>query len=380
MKDLNEIRNNIDEIDSQLVELFNRRMELAGEVAAYKAQNNLPITNTGREREILTRVAEQSNEGCELYTKLLFSTLFDVSKSYQSRLLNKAGKVSDSIKAAIESTPKMFPSKAVVACQGVEGAYSQLACDKLFQLPSIMYFNRFDGVFTAVEKGLCQYGILPIENSSYGSVGEVYDLMKKHNFYIVRSIRLRVNHTLLAKPGAKLSEIREIFSHEQAIGQCSEFLKEHPLVKVTVVANTAIAAKRAAADDSGHSAAISSRNCADLYGLTVLSDEVQNSDNNYTRFICISKEHEIYPGASRISLMLTCPHEPGSLYRLLAKFASAGLNVSKLESRPIPGKDFEFMFYFDLETSVYSEDALRVLADLENSLEYCNYLGSYTEV
>lgn len=379
MKKIEQTRKEIDRIDDELVRLFAERMKAAGEVASYKAEHGLPVLNSAREREILARVAKASGEGNELYVKLLFSTLFDVSKSYQTRLLGKPGEMTRRITEALKSTPQVFPDQAVVACQGIEGAYSQLACEKLFSLPSVMYFTRFDGVFSAVEKGLCRYGILPIENSSYGSVGEVYDLMKQYRFFIVRSVRLRIEHTLLARPGAKEEDIREIFSHPQAIGQCSEFLKRRPDIKVTVVENTAVAARRAAEDESGRSAAISSRSCAALYGLTVLSDKVQNSDNNYTRFICISKEHEIYPGASKISLMLTCPHEPGSLYRLLAKFAAAGLNVSKLESRPIPGKDFEFLFYFDLEASVYREEVLRVLDDLEQTLEYCTYLGSYTE-
>lgn len=378
--DIAQSRKRIDEIDDEITRLFNERMQTVVEVAKYKQENGLPVLNSAREREIISRVCNASEEGTELYTKLLFTTLFDVSKSYQTKILHKGGTLGDLISNSLKNTPDLFPAKAVVACQGIEGAYSQMACEKVFSLPSIMYFNRFDGVFGAVEKGLCRYGILPIENSSYGSVGEVYDLMKKYNFYIVRSVKLRVNHTLLGKHGADVNSIKEIFSHEQAIGQCSEFLKKHPFVKVTVVENTAVAARMAAADETGRSAAISSKSCAGLYGLSVLSDEVQNSDNNYTRFICISKEPEIYPGASRISLMLTCPHSPGSLYRLLSKFSAAGLNISKLESRPIPGKDFEFMFYFDLDASVYSDDTLAVLSDLEENLEYFNYLGSYTEV
>jgi len=169
-------------------------------------------------------------------------------------------------------------------------------------------------------------------------------------------------------------------SHEQAIGQCSEFLREHKDIKITVCENTAMAAQMVANSDRTDLAAISSKNCADLYGLTVLNSSIQNSEINYTRFICISKELEIYPGADKISLMLTLPHCPGSLYTTIAKFAALGLNLTKLESRPIPGKDFEFMFYFDFEASIYSEEVIRLLCDLEAGPDQFEFLGSYSEI
>ena len=171
----------------------------------------------------------------------MYNTIFDISRSYQQRYMTQKTELSNHIARAIEATPEMFPRKAVVACQGVEGAYSQQACDKLFALPDIMYFKRFEGVFQAIEGGLCRYGVLPIENSSYGSVTEVYDLMRKYRFSIVRSVRLKIDHRLLAKPGVRLENVREIISHEQAIGQCGEFLKGLKDVKVTVCENTAMA-------------------------------------------------------------------------------------------------------------------------------------------
>jgi len=236
-----------------------------------------------------------------------------------------------------------------------------MACDRIFSLPNILYFRHFEGVFQAVQNGLCRYGILPIENSSYGSVTKVYDLMKKYDFHIAKSLKMLISHALLAKPETRMETITEIVSHEQAIGQCSEFLREHKDIKITVCENTAMAAQMVANSDRTDLAAISSKNCADLYGLTVLNSSIQNSEINYTRFICISKELEIYPGADKISLMLTLPHCPGSLYTTIAKFAALGLNLTKLESRPIPGKDFEFMFYFDFEASIYSEEVIRLL-------------------
>ncbi len=247
-------------------------------------------------------------------------------------------------------------------------------------MPNTMYFNSFESVFNAVEKGLCQYGVLPIENSSAGSVTEVYDLMMRHKFYIVKSLKLHINHALVAKKGIALSDIKEIISHEQALQQCSEFLKALPNVKITVFENTATAAKYVAECDRTDIAALSSPECAKLYGLDILKEDVQNNQNNYTRFICIAKNMEIYAGANKISLMLSIAHEPGSLYEMIGKIACQGFNLTKLESRPIPGKDFEFRFYFDIEGSVYSPSVLTLLKDMEISAEKLSFLGCYSEM
>ena len=232
--DLQEIRAHIDGIDDELVRLFERRMALAGDVAAYKREQGLPVSDRTREREIVSRVTQGMDEQNAAYTKVLFSTLFDLSRSAQDRALQGPSALTDAIRAAAENTPREFPSGATVAVQGREGAYSSFACDRLFQRPSIMYFSTFESVFQAVEKGFCRYGILPIENSLYGSVTEVYDLMSKYNFHIARSVRIKIDHALLAKKGTALSDIREIVSHEQALGQCADFIKSLGDVRVTV--------------------------------------------------------------------------------------------------------------------------------------------------
>ena len=378
--DLQEIRTQIDGIDDELVRLFERRMALAGDVAAYKREQGLPVSDRTREREIVSRVTQGMDEQNAAYTKVLFSTLFDLSRSAQDRALQGPSALTDAIRAAAENTPREVPSGATVAVQGREGAYSSFACDRLFQRPSIMYFSTFESVFQAVEKGFCRYGILPIENSLYGSVTEVYDLMSKYNFHIARSVRIKIDHALLAKKGTELSDIREIVSHEQALGQCADFIKSLGDVRVTVCSNTAEAARAAAESGRNDIAALASPDCASLYGLSVLKTSVQNSDNNHTRFICISKDIEVYPGANRISLMLTLPHRPGSLYRMMARFAALGLNLTKLESRPIEGLDFEFMFYFDIEADVCAAPVLGLLGDLDRAPETFNFLGAYSEL
>jgi chorismate mutase/prephenate dehydratase len=262
----------------------------------------------------------------------------------------------------------------------VEGAYSQLACEKIFRYPSITYFRTFADVFSAIESGQCRYGILPIENSLAGSVNSVYDQMIRHHCYIVRSARIRIDHTLLALPGAKPDQIREVCSHEQAIQQCSAFLAAHPEWHVNVCSNTAAAARMVRDSGRADMAAISSAHCAPLYGLDILASGIQNNSNNHTRFICISKKPEIFPGASRTSLMLVLPDRPGALYQLLSRFNAQGINLTKLESRPIPGRDFEFMFYFDLDVSVASPSFARLIEELDATLDQFTYLGSYSEV
>ena len=378
--DLQEARNSISRIDEELTSLFVKRMELSKEIAAYKKDNHMSVFDRSREREVVNHVCDLAGKDFESYIRVLYGTLLDVSRSYQRQLIGASSSLKERVQEAIRNTDPVFPSRAVVACQGVEGAYSQNACDKLFSLPNIMYFNSFSGVFQAVESGLCRYGILPIENSTAGSVNEVYDLMKKHNFYIVRSIKLRIDHNLLAKKGTKLSDIKEIYSHQQALDQCSEFLKSLKGVKITVCENTAVAAKFVAESERNDVAAISSKNCAELYSLSVLSNTVQNNDNNYTRFICISKSLEIYPGADKVSMMFSIAHKPGALYNVVSRFSTLGLNLTKLESRPMPGKDFEFLFYFDLNASIYDEKVPELLGEFDDEFDQFTFLGSYSEM
>ena len=376
---ISEIRDRIDRIDDELAGLFAERLSLVEEIANNKKAENLPILNTAREREIITRLTEGKPDVMAGYTKTLYTTIFDLSRCHQAKMLSTSSKVAAEIRSALENTPELFPKSAVVACQGTKGANSMTACERLFERPSIMYFNTFEGVFGAVDKDLCRYGVLPIENSLHGSVTDIYDLMNKYRFSIVQSVKLKINHVLLAKPGVKITDIREIYSHEQALGQCSEFLKGMNIA-IEACENTAMAAKMISEGDAKDVAAISSIQCAELYNLVVLSEDIQNSDNNYTKFICISKRPEIYPGARKISLMTTVSHRPGSLYQLIAKFAALGINLTKLESRVMPNKDFEAMFYFDFDLSVHDNDAIfNLFSQLEGGNDKFVFLGCYSE-
>ena len=232
--DLNAVRERINAIDDQIVDLFVERMKASADVASAKAEKNLPVLDLRREQAVLEKVMERGGEEFEIYINKLYQTIFDISKSYQAGLLTKETALSEEILKNIADPHMEFPRKAVVACQGVEGSYAARACDRLFALPSKMYFSNFESVFNAVESGLCRYGVLPIENSSAGSVTEVYDLMVRHKFYIVKSIKLHISHALLAKPGVKLEDVKEVVSHTQALQQCSNFLKANPNIKVTI--------------------------------------------------------------------------------------------------------------------------------------------------
>ncbi len=377
---LEAIREQLNGIDDQMTALFARRMRLCQDVAEYKKEQGLPILDSGRERQIMNRVTAQAGEELEHYTKLLYQTLFNVSRACQAEKMYGASTLMDTLENAAKNVKKTMPNRALVACQGTEGAYSQKICDQMFEFADILYMNTFNDVFNAVERGMCPYGVLPIENSTAGSVTQVYDLMEKHHFHIVRAGRQRIDHRLLALPGVDLADVKEIVSHEQALRQCGAFLAAHPGVKVTPMENTAVAAAFVAQAGRRDLAAIASQECEALYGLEMLSDNVSDTGSNATRFICIAKDLEVYEGADKISLMLSAAHRPGALYRLLSHIAVMGLNLTKLESRPIPGKDFEFRFFFDIEGSILNENVRRLMEQLKRESDQFVFLGNYEEL
>ncbi len=378
---LEELRKKIDTLDDEIAKLYLERQSVVKKIGEEKARNRTAVADPSREKQIIARVTKSADDEQKIYLKRVFETIMETSRAYQRRLVAPVSPLADELRRVLMEGKKYFPVSSTVACQGVEGSYSSIAADKLFEIADITYFRNFEGVFQAVEKGLCDYGVLPIENSAVGSVNAVYDLMKKHRFYIVRSIKLKVCHHLLAKKGVKISDIKEIFSHEQAIGQCAEYLQKFAKdVKITACPNTAVAAEKVAASDRTDVACISSRNCADLYDLGILDGNIQDNDSNYTRFICISKNLQVFAPAGKISIMMTLPHESGSLNRVLNKFSTLGLNLTKLESRPLPGTDFEFMFYFDFEGQIENSDTLALIAELDRGSEQFFFLGSYYEV
>lgn len=378
---LEEIRKEINEIDEELIRLFVRRMKAAEEVAEAKRVGGIPVTNPAREREILAKAAKAVGPDLENEVCHLFTTLMAISRGRQRAELAMGTDFMKSIEDAVKNTPEQFPTAATVACTGVEGAYAQQALCRMVKFPKILYFKSFDDVFTAVENGMCEYGVLPVENSAVGSVTPVYDLMAKHDFKIVKSLKLRIRHVLLAPHGVKLSDIKEVSSHPYALAQCSNFLKKLDGVRQVPDSNTAAAASALVKSGRKDAAVIASRECAELYGLSVLEEDISDIASNYTRFICISRKCEIYPDAHKFSLLMGLGHHPGALSDILVKFAAVGVNLSKLESRPVPGSDFEFRFIFDFEASPRDSKIVRLLAGFatDPEIEHFNFLGAYAE-
>ena len=379
--DLSQVRVRIDEIDRELMRLFCERMDIAADVAAAKRETGKAVFDPARERQKLATVAGMVPQARRPQALALMNLLMSMSKAEQLALL-KRGADSSTLaraRASLLSAETPFPEVATVACQGVEGAYSQLAACRLFKVPSISYAPDFAGVIRAVSEGACEFGVLPIENSTAGSVNAVYDLLAESGLAIVRSCRLKVEHNLMARPGCSLAGIREVVSHEQALAQCAGYL-ERLGVSTRVCENTARAARIVSESGRDDLAALSSRSCAGLYGLDILGEAVQDSDSNYTRFVVVCAEPRIYPGATRTSLMVTLRHEPGSLYRVLERIYALDVNLVKLESRPIPGRDFQFAFYFDVECAVGSPAFGPLLDALDDVCETVTYFGSYQEV
>ena len=380
MPDLSDIRQRIDAIDTQISALFLERMEAAADVAEYKRSTGKPVFDRSRERDNIARASARVPENLASYAAVLETVLMEASREAQYQRLGIKSPTAAEVSIALGEQPAFFPQQADVACQGVEGAYQQIACDRLFKRPSISYFNSFEGVFKAVEQGFCQFGVLPIENSTAGSVNHVYDLMMRYDFHIVRTCRLKIDHNLLVRPGTHLEDVQVVYSHQQAINQCADYLSHIPGVRIHVCENTAIASQRVAESDLPNVAAIASRSCAELYGLEIADSSIQDQQNNYTRFACISKDLTIYPGADRTSLMAVVSNEPGSLYKVLARFYALDVNLIKLESRPIPDRDFEFMFYFDVECPAAAPEFQTLMNSLSDVCQDLRYLGSYSEV
>ena len=365
------VRSEIEAIDDEIAGLFRRRMELVEATVGGRS-------DPAAERATLSRVAELVGPELERGALELFTAMFGVARA-RRRVLSKgeAPVVGEIRRAAAAGAP--FPTRAVVACPGAEGSYAQQATSLMFQAPTILYFSGFESVFEAVEKGLCPYGILPVENSAAGSVVQVYDLMVRHRFRIVRSVRVKVDHVLLGLPGATLAGIREVASHPHALAQCGAFLKAHPHIRVVPGTNTAVAAKELAKGGDPSRAVIASRACAELYGLDILDEGVSDAAFNCTRFICLSRDMLVTPDADKFSVMMSLPHRPGSLNAIISRFAASGVNLTKLESRPIPGMDFEFRFTFEFEASPTDPGVLGIISELaqDPEIEGFTFLGAY---
>jgi len=372
---LDDIRGEIDSIDGELLKLFLRRMELTDDVARYKARNNMPIFQSEREKSILRSVSESCPGEFETSARFLFSNIMDISKCRQ------ISEISPDCPILHSTKPKKEPS---VSVQGVEGAYGHAAYNALFGETGgkVRFCGTFAEVFEAVEGGDADYGIVPIENSTAGEIAANMDLLEKHRVYINRTVTVRCSHILAAKHGVREEDIKILFGHEQAIRQCSEYIDEHEGLTVIPYHNNASAAQMVSENKSRELGCLCSEDCAAIYGLDVVRKGLASDPDNFTRFICVAKEPEVYDGADTIAVSLSIPDISGSLYRLLTKFAISGLNMSKIQSKPLPlevKRQFpdDHMFYIEFSGNIGQTLTRRLLGNFRSELNYFRFHGNF---
>ena len=349
MDELQQLRQNIDEIDSQLVELFCRRMEVTRRVGEYKRERNIPVLDQARERQVLRNKGELAGDGLRSAVITLYQTILALSRR-QQRDLADHGRSNPGVirwREARDNVRQPVVSPQVVY-QGVPGAYSEQACLNFFgEGVDTTGLEQFEDCFLALREGRADYAVLPIENSSTGAIRQIYDLLTQYECYMVGETTVRVEHCLLAPKGATLDTITHVYSHEQGLFQCERYLNAHPSWKQVPQADTAGSAQMVADSGDVTKAAICSARAAELYGLTMLAQGINHNTQNTTRFVVVSPRLELRPGADKISTLFVLPHEAGSLHEVLTVFNVHGLNLVKLESRPLPERSWEYMFFLE---------------------------------
>lgn len=369
---LGKLREEIDEIDGQLLPLFLRRMDCSQRVAQLKGEAGMPVFSPQREQAILDKVREQGGEDGDA-AAALYRSIMAISRAKQHKILQNGGALRELERTAART---LHTEGARVVCQGVVGAFSHKAARSFFGEISPSFEPTFQQVFEDVATGSAGFGVLPVENSAAGSVTAVYDLILRYRFYIVGAVDVKVEHCLAAGKGTGTPTAAA--SHPQALSQCSGYLKSHGL-KALEWSNTAAAAQYVAQECPPGVAAVCSKEAAREYGLQILQENIQNEAENTTRFIVISKD-AILPGdAGKISLCFSLPHETGSLSSVLERFAMEGLNLTKIESRPLPGKNFEYDFYLDFTGNIHHPKTLDLICALQDELPRFSFLGNYSE-
>lgn len=374
---LDELRQQINGIDEQIMQLFLQRMQVVEAVAQDKKERGLPILCPDREKTITTRNMAQVPPEEYFYALSFFQHMLELSRQRQREIIHEGrpeGPVSRLLAARMQ--PKEKPR---VCVQGVEASYAMAAAKHIYPDADLTYVHKWEDIFYSLEEGSCDYGVLPVENSRAGSVGEVFDLLIKHRCYITHAVSIPVDHYLLGVRGATLSDVRKVFSHPHAFPQCTAFLRQHPRFETVPYTNTAAAAEYVAREGRREYAAIASRDCAPIYGLDILAKSIQTSRGNCTRFIAVSRSPEVAPNANKVSLFFTLPHVTGSLFHTLGRFAFNSLNICKIESRPIPDRNFEYYFYLDFTGSIRSRPTLDLLDTLGEELPGFNFMGNYYE-
>ena len=360
MRDLQDIRQAIDRIDQEMGRLFEERMTLGKEVAEYKIANALPIFDPVREKAILEKRAKafpEKDEGFIEDLTTFYQTLMDLSKNEQRRVVERP------VRIGYYGVPGSFTHQAFLEMYGED-------------TPSESY-QTFADIFAALEGGEIRYGILPIENTSTGIITDVHDLLGKYSFYIVKEYQLSITQNLMGPEGCSLETIREVYSHPQGFAQSGRFLSDYPDWKLIPYYNTSQSAQMVSETKDISKACICGIQNAKRYGLQVIEADIQDNKQNLTRFAVISNRMEVSPGANKISLYFTLDHQPGSLFAALKAFADQGVNLLKIESRPIQGKLWEYGFFVDLEGSVEDPKMKEALREARQHCQFWKVLGNY---
>ncbi|MDR3551665.1 MAG: prephenate dehydratase domain-containing protein [Clostridia bacterium] len=376
-QELEDIRGEIDAIDKQLLALFLQRMTVAEKIAQIKIRDGLPLYNGGREEIIINRICEETLPDISGYAVSFFRNLIELSKSRQREIFSTPEQKTPLLSQLSAAAAPIAHPRVLV--QGVRGANSSQAAMRIYPDCEISYVRQWEEVLYGVEAGMVDYGVLPVENSSAGSISEVFDIMLHHRLSIVRALPLAIDHCLLGVRGAKLADVREVFSNSYVYPQCKEFFAKHYRIQKSPYLNTAMAAQYVALEGDKTKAAVASRENAHLYGLDILEQSIQDGVANCTRFISVACRPEITESANKISVVFALPHVTGSLCRTLSRFANAGLNLTKIESYPKPGRNFEYYFYVDFTGSVRSDTTRGLLAALSEELPDFYFFGNYYE-
>lgn len=376
MKDLLELRDEIDLIDNQIVELYEKRMEVAEGVAQYKIANNKPVFDKDRERSKLETLSGKAHSDFNRYgIRELFDQIMAMSRKKQYQLLNENG-IKESIE--FEAVDELDFDNARVVFQGVEGAYSEQAMKQYFGSHCDNYnVDTWKDAMEAIKNGDADYAVLPIENSSAGIVSENYDLLVEYDNYIVAEQIIPIEHALLGLEEANLEDVKTVYSHPQALMQCSDYLEEHRDLEKISLKNTAMSAKKVKEDNDPTQAAIASKITADIYGLKVLEEAIQDNKNNSTRFIIVSGKKIYRKKAEKMSICFEIPHESGSLYRMLSHFIYNSLNMTNIQSRPIGGRNWEYRFFVDFEGTFEDTAVQNAMRGLREETTYLKVLGTY---
>ena len=374
--DLKECREKLDGIDREIVRLFEERMAVCGQVAEYKIETGKAVYDGEREKQKLAAVREmaagdQNKEAVEE----LFTQLMTMSRRYQYSLLCARKKTPPLGFTEVEEIRKR---DVRVVFQGVEGAYSHAAVRMYFGEDADAYHvEKFEDTIRELERGQADYAVLPIENSTAGFVITNYDLLSRYDNYIVGEIYVPVDHVLLGVPGASVSDVKTVYSHNQALMQCSEYLDSHGDWNQVSVLNTAAAAKKVMEEGDKTQAAVASRTAGELYGLAELKTAISNERGNTTRFLVLSREPVYEKKASKVTVTFEVPHVSGSLYKILGNFIFNGVNMRMIESRPIPDKPFEYRFFVDIEGNLGHAPVNNALAGIQAEASSMKILGNY---